>query len=240
MWFVYLDESKEDNKFYVYSALIVDDADWNNAFKLLKDARGRLKERRGVYVKQELHAWKFASGKGRIADRPILKPERAQIFRRVLSFIAEHKEVFKVISSVNTNEFYAFDRLMNRINRTAREHAKRVILICDKGQEIEFRRRMRKMRVHNPIPSNRGTWEKTGSVTKNIPTDQILEDPFFKDSEDSYFIQVVDFCAYALLRMERPIPSRTALGYNTMYEELQPVVVTAANPNDPRGLGIVR
>ena len=143
------------------------------------------------------------------------------------------------MSSINTNEFYAFDRIMNRINRTAAEAGHQVILICDKGQEAEFTRRMRKMRVHNPIPSKIGAWDD-GNPAKNIPTSQILEDPFFKDSRDSYFIQAVDFCAYALLRMERPIPSRTVLGYDTMYRELKPIVVTVANPNDPRGLGIIR
>jgi hypothetical protein len=238
MWFVYIDESKEDNSFFVYSALIVDSDQWHDAFKALKDARKRLRDRRGVYMSQELHAWKFAAGKGQIANRPILKPERAEIFRRVLSFIAETK-LFKVISSVNNDEFYAFDRLMNRINRTAKEHGKKVLLICDEGQEAEFVRRLRKSRVHNPVPSKFGWWSKVGKA-KNIPTTQIIEDPFFKNSKDSYFIQVVDFCAYALLRMERPIPSRTALGYDTMYKELADIVVVEANPNDPKGLGIIR
>jgi hypothetical protein len=238
MWFVYLDESKDNNSTFVYSALIVESEQWADAFKALKDARSRLRARRGVYMKQELHAWKFASGKGQIAHRPILKPERAEIFRRVLSYLAETK-LFRVMSSVNTNEFYAYDRIMNRINRTAKEENKQVILICDEGQEQEFTRRMRKMRVHNPIPSKIGRWSGRETV-KNIPTSQILEDPFFKDSKDSYFIQAVDFCAYALLRMECPIPSRTIFGYDTMYEELRPMVVTAANPNDPKKLGIIR
>jgi hypothetical protein len=239
MWFVYLDESKDNNKFFVYSALIVDAAQWDDAFKALKDARSRLRQRRGVYMKQELHAWKFAAGKGEIANHPILKPERAEIFRRVLSFLAE-VGFFRIISSVNTNEFYAFDRIMNRINRTAEEEGHRFLLVCDEGQEIEFTRRMRRMRVHNPVQSKYGFWRETGTQTKNIPTTQMLEDPFFKNSRDSYFIQTVDFCAYALLRMERPIPTRTVLGYDTMYQELRPIVVTAANPDDPKGLGIVR
>lgn len=239
MWLVYLDESKEDNKFYVYSALIVDSENWNSAFAALKYARKLLRERRGIYMRQELHAWKFAAGKGQIANRPIYKTERADIFRRMLKFISG-LGYFKIISSVNTNEFYAFDRIINRINRTAEAHSKKVILICDEGQEVVFTRRIRKMRVYNYIPSNRGAWTDTGANTKNIPIGNVIEDPFFKDSEDSYFIQVVDFCAYALLRMERPTPTRTALGYDTMYEELRSIVVTAANPADHRGLGIIR
>lgn len=133
----------------------------------------------------------------------------------------------------------AFDRIVNRINRTAARFKTNVILICDEGQQAEFTRRIRKMRVYNPISSNRGHWED-GKPTRNITIDNIIEDPFFKDLEQSYFIQLVDFCAYALLRMERPIDSRTSLGYDKMYELLRPSVVRACNRHDPRGLGIIR
>jgi hypothetical protein len=239
MWFAYFDESKEDNKFFVYSALIVDSAQWNAAFDAVKNMRKTLRDARGVFLRQELHAWKFASGKGRIAARRILKDERADIFARILKFTAQCG-FFKIISGVNSNEFYAFDRIINRINRTAEANDKQVIFVCDEGQEVQFTRRIRKMRVHNPIPSNRGAWDDTGAPTRNITIDRFIEDPFFKNSESSYFIQLVDFCAYALLRMERPIDSRSALGYNEMYKLLEPIVVKACNQNDPRGLGIIR
>jgi hypothetical protein len=238
MWFVYIDESKDSNKLYVYSALIVESAKWQEAFQALKRARAYLREKRGIHMAQELHAGEFAAGKGQIANHPILKPERAQIFRMVLRFAIKTK-LFRIISSVNANEFYAFDRIMNRINRTAEKEGQQFILICDEGQEAVFTRRMRRMRVHNPIPSKYRAWD-SGAETKNIPTAQLLEDPFFKNSKDSYLIQLVDFCAYALLRMERPTPERSVLGYDTMYEELRPMVITAANESDPRGLGIIR
>ena len=240
MWFVYFDESKHDNKLFVYSALIVDSGDWNDAFADIKQLRQELRRDHGIYMRQELHAWKFASGKGQIADRPVLKPERTDVFRKMLKFVADHGRFFKVISSVNTDEFFAFDRIINRINRTAEAYGQYTILICDEGQEVQFTRRLRKMRVHNPIPSDRGVWEDTGAVTKNIPVSRILEDPFFKNSSTSYFVQLVDFCAYALLRMEKPIPSRTKFGYDKMYEILRPVCVQECNRKDPRKLGIIR
>jgi Protein of unknown function (DUF3800) len=205
MWFVYFDESKQDNNFFVYSSLIVDSDHWNQAFEALKDLRRDLRREHGVYMRQELHAWKFAAGKGQIADRPILKPERADIFRQLLAF-AGTPQFFRVISSVNADEFFAFDRIINRINRTAEAHGQRAILICDEGQEVQFTRRLRRMHVHNPIPSNRGVWQDTGTTTKNITVSRILEDPFFKDSKASYFVQLVDFCAYALQNAARLRP----------------------------------
>jgi hypothetical protein len=239
MWFVYIDESKHNNSLFVYTALILDSDQWNAAFEGIKQLRRDLRHQHGIYLRQELHAWKFAAGKGQVADRPILKPERADIFRRLLKFAA-NPQFFKVISSVNADEFYAFDRIINRINRTAEGHGQYAILICDEGQEVQFTRRLRRMRVHNPIPSNRGVWQETGQATKNITVSRILEDPFFKDSGDSYFVQLVDFYAYALLRSEREVPSRTALGYHQMYEILRPVVVQECNRRDPRKLGIIR
>lgn len=147
---------------------------------------------------------------------------------------------FVVVSSCNTNEQYAFERLMNRINRTADNLKQSVLLFFDQGEEAEITRRIRRMRIHNPIPSRFGQWTGTGHRTRSIPLSNCVEDPIFKDSKASFFIQLADFCAYALLRSERPIPSRTALGYDTMYDELRPATRSLTNTRDPRGMGIIR
>ncbi len=237
MWIAYLDESKDNNKFYIYTALVVREDRWAKAFAELKAFRQHLRKKYGIYLAQELHAWKFVSGKGRISDRVLSKDQRAVIFRECLTFLAGCK-LFSLMSSVNTNELYAFERLMNRINRTAQEKGHNVLLICDAGQEAAFTGRIRKMRIHNPIPSRFGSW--AGTQTANIPLSQFIEDPVFKDSEESYFIQMVDFCAYALLRMERPLAAKSALGYDTAYELLKPIAFKGANPRDGRGMGIIR
>ena len=239
MWFAYIDESKDHNKFYIYTALITNGERWPAVFEKIKELRNELKRDHGIFVSEELHAWKFAAGKGRIADRPIYKEERAEIYRKVMKFIGT-SSTFAIASSCNTNEQYAFERLLNRINRTAVAKDENVLLFFDQGAEVEITKRIRKLRVHNPIPSNRGTWQSSGKTTKNIPLSNIIEDPIFKDSENSYFIQLADFCAYALLRMERPIPSRTELGYHTMYEELLDICRPFLNPSDPKKMGIIR
>ena len=80
MWFVYLDESKEDNKVFVYSALIVDLDRWNEALAATKAVRQKLQRERGIYMKQELHAWKFAAGKGEIYQPPDSKTRTSKHF----------------------------------------------------------------------------------------------------------------------------------------------------------------
>ena len=239
MWFAYIDESKDAGSLYIYTALVTNGERWSSTFEKVKDFRKKLKRDHGIYISKELHAWKFAAGKGVIADHPILKPERAAIFREVLQFVADSK-CFVVVSSCNRNEQYAFERLMNRINRTAVAREQSVLLFFDQGDEAEITRRIRKMRIHNPIPSRFGHWSGTSNATKSIPLSNCVEDPIFKDSKASYFIQLADFCAYALMRMERPTESRTALGYDTMYEILGPASRKITNTRDPRGMGIIR
>lgn len=239
MWFAYIDESKDQNRFFVYSALLVNSDEWNAAFDAVKNLRIELRKSFGIYISKELHASKFCAGKGRISDRVIDKAQRAEIFNRILHFIST-SGFFKVISAVNTSEFYCFERFVNRINRTAEAKKQFVTLFCDEGQEAAFRKRIRRMKVHNPIPSNQGAWADTGAPTRNITINRIIEDPVFKDSKNSYFIQLVDFVAYALLRMERHNEARNVYGYDNFYATLEPALYKVVNRRDPRGLGIIR
>ena len=125
---------------------------------------------------------------------------------------------------------------MAGINRSMDEWGSRAILICDEGDELLYTKIARKMHIYNPIPSRYGTWEETGSDWKNIPIDRILEDPFFKNSERSYFIQLVDFCAYALLRRENPVASKSKYGLDKAFELLRSILVLEANPRDSEGI----
>jgi hypothetical protein len=57
------------------------------------------------------------------------------------------------------------------------------------------------------IPSRFSAWHD-GSLTMNITTDPVIEDPVFKPSNRSYFIQLADCVAYALLKREVPPRSK--------------------------------
>ena len=94
---------------------------------------------------------------------------------------------------------------------------------------------IRRMGVYNPIPSRYGGWPG-GATTRNITTDRLLEDPIFKDSQRSYFIQLVDFCAYSLLRRENPVASKSKYGLDAAFGLLHPILLREANPRDPEGV----
>jgi hypothetical protein len=58
----------------------------------------------------------------------------------------------------------------------------------------------------------------------------------FRPSDESWFIQLADFCAYAILCHEQPIPNRQKYGLHQSFEILEPILVRECAPQDPRGV----
>ena len=236
MHVVYIDDSR-DEKLCAFSALVIPDNGWLESFGKLKQHRGSLKTTDGIYVSKELHAWKFISGRGKVGDQHVSIDRRCEIFNEVLKLATDlpKASLFNAVFPAKQEE-RAFEWLLNRINRTMQARSSYALLICDEGKDKVYTRLARRMSVHNHIPSRRGQWEETGELTKNIPTDRIIEDPVFKDSKRSYFIQMADFCAYALLRRENPLPSKSAYGLDKSFELLKPINFKKANGRDPEGI----
>ncbi len=236
MHLIYVDESG-DNRYFVFSALAIPADQWKSAFEMVREFRRYLRRQYGIYVYKELHAWKFVSGRGRPSDRTITKGKRCQIFRETLELVAKlpGAQLFNACFP-HSQDKIAFERLLNRINRTLRRWDSYGILICDEGKEISYTRLVRKMHVFNPIPSRYGGWADTGKPYKNIPIDRIVEDPFFKESSQSYFIQLADFSAYALLRRENQLPSKNRYGLHKAFDVLSCILVREATTHDPEGI----
>ena len=205
---------------------------------MIREWRKRLKASDGIYVYKEFHATDFVAGRGRIAPKAIGKYRRSEIFGEALDVVASlpQAQLFNCVANFDEEDF-AYERILNRLNRTLQPDVwdSYAMLLWDEGKDAEHRKLTRRMRVMNPIPSRYGEWPE-GTVTKNIPMDRIIEDPLFKKSEQSYFIQLVDFCAFALLRAENPLASRSKYGLDKAFRRLHPICFRAANKRDPHGI----
>jgi hypothetical protein len=236
MHVIYIDDSG-DNILSVFSALAIPVQEWHKSFQQVRDFRRDLKKLFGIYVYKELHAWKFVSGRGKPSPQILTKSKRVSIFNQALGVVASlpGSRLFNAVFP-RKNEEKAFEWMLNHINRTLTAWDSYGILISDEGKEPVYTRLVRRMYVYNPIPSQFGGWEESGRNWKNIPLERIVEDPFFKDSAQSYFVQLADFCAYALLRRENPIYSKTKYGLDKSFDLLQPILVREATGKDPEGI----
>jgi hypothetical protein len=238
MHLIYIDDSKDDQGGgpVVFSGLAVPVEGWRDTFQLIKAYRQELKQRYGIALKYELHATDFVRGKGSLgAPRIVPKGLRCAIFKDTIRFIAEQLPGVRAfhVSFPISREDWAFERLLNRINRTMHTWKSHALLICDEGKEGYYTGMVRRMGAFNPIPSAYGAWED-GSTTKNIVIDRIIEDPIFRVSRKSYFIQMVDFCAYALLRQDRPTPYSLKYGLDQAFQRMPQIGIKETAPTDPQ------
>lgn len=206
MHLIYIDDSG-DEALCVFSALAIRADKWSSCLEVVKKFRHDLQTSDGISIYTEFHAWKFVSGRGRIADGIVPKGRRCQIFKQTLQMVATLPEIrlFSTVFPTKASE-HAYEVLLRGINRTLQRWDSYGILICDEGKDAIYTRLVRSMQT-----------------SKNGAIDRIIEDPFFKQSDQSYFIQLSDFCAYALLRQERPIASKTRYGVDQAFNLLDPI-----------------
>jgi len=126
---------------------------------------------------------------------------------------------------------------MNRINKNMQAAGSNALIIHDEGKD--YTHLVRRLCVYNPIQSMYGQWGD-GSIYKNIPLDHVLEDIFFRRSESSYFVQLADFCAFALFRNEHPWPAKQKYKLESAFDELHAICIPQCFARDPKKLGIIR
>jgi hypothetical protein len=160
MHLVYIDDSQDQRaRLYTFSALAVPAERWRAVFAEIRHFRRQIRDSDGIYVTKELHAWKFVSGRGRIAPGIVTKWRRCSIFREALTVLAQQQDSLSLFNvALHHRQDWTFERLLNRINRTMQAYGSHALLICDEGKEAEYTRLVRRMGVYNPIPSAYGVW----------------------------------------------------------------------------------
>lgn len=227
MYLFYMDESYDTNS-YAYSSVFVPAFCWNGVFRDVVSWRRDLFKNHSIDPEYEIHATDFIGGRGQPHNNRD-KKYRAKMFNEFIKVFENLHEVFVINAITGTKQNYPrlFERMLNRINRTLEMKNAYGVLVCDEGNEGKLISMVRKMKKENYI------------LSRNIPLDRIIEDPLFKTSESSYFIQIADSIAFALLRNEYP-KENTLEEVKTAFENLDKVLVKKAYSKDPKGKGIVR
>jgi hypothetical protein len=237
MMIFYLDDTGE-GKHVGLVAFGIPATSWKNAYEALSRRRRELSELYHIPFSSELHASEFLGGRGSAGRAVRSFADRLEIFNGMLG-LANSINGATLICAFDKDDMQdrLYERLMNRVNRCATDRQSHAIIISDEGKDKRFRALARKLGKHNPIPSQFGKWP-TGEAIRNVPNDNILEDIIFRKSDECRFIQLVDFCAYSLLRYEIPHQTRSEL--TESFKLLEAVRNKQAFSKDPRGMGIVR
>lgn len=234
-YLIYIDESYDETHF-VYSALFISVAQWESCFKKVLEWRHKLQDEHGISYKAELHATEFVAGRG-IKSTNHHKDYRANLFYQAFQFFETLDEltILNGITENKNNKDKLFDWVVNRINRTLKARNAYGVLVCDQGDEGTLVPLIRKMKKINLVPGR----QEYGGGFGDFPLKNIIEDPLFKNSKSSYFIQMADFIAFSLLRNEHPVSS-THAKVQSAFDQLDNRLIKVAFRDDPKGKGIVR
>lgn len=239
-YLIYIDESYDESHF-AYSAMFVPAFEWNHYFGQLLQWRHNWFDQHQIPLDYELHATKFVGGRGEFPSNRN-KTYRGDLFFEAIGRI-ESIDGIQVINGITTDKkkhLLLFEYILNRINRTLEAKDSYGILVCDEGNENRLTSIVRRMKKENHIPSSAYHYYWNGTSARNLPLQRIIEDPLFKTSKSSYFIQLADLLAFSLLRNERPLHGRTLPAVISAFDQLDKTLIREAFSGDKRQKGIVR
>ena len=250
---MYVDESGDSgmvnspSRYFVLSGLIVHELRWHTYLDTLIQFRRTLKQPYGLRLREEFHAAAMISRPGDLVRIP--RHNRLAMLRHFADCMSNMTE-FSVINVVVNKQgkgpdYDVFDMawrvLIQRFENTLSHHNfpgprnpdDRGLLLCDNTDERRVRDLMRKMRRFNPIPHH-PTYPATGH--RNVPLVSLVEDPNFRDSAHSYFIQAVDLVAYLLYQRVAPCNYMRRNSGQNYFSRLGPVLCRHASTKDPEGI----
>ena len=107
------------------------------------------------------------------------------------------------------------------------------LILPDMGEVKKVTRILRKMRRFNPVPNQL----HYGQGYRDLRITNIVDDPFFKDSRTSYFLQAADLAAFLLYQRFAPSSFAQKHGVGKYFEQyLSPALCRVASLGDPHGI----
>lgn len=256
MHLMYVDESGDwglsgsPSRFVGLSGLVVHELRCKDALDKLVGFRRAMKALYGLRLRDEIHAGGFISHPGPTAYIP--RHHRLAILRALANQIASMSEFTLINILVEKNGkppgYDPFDKawsaLIQRFENTIVHRNfpgpanpdERGMIFPDHTDDKKLTALVRRLRHYNPVPSQFPT-PGTPSY-RQLPITTLIEDPNFRDSGHSYFIQAVDCAAFLVYQYVAPNAYMKKRGGHNYFQRLSPVLCRVAAPKDP--MGIVR
>ncbi len=209
MYLTYIDDAGDagvnnsPTEHLVLSGVLVHERDWSRTLDGLVDLRRRLSSRYGISSRKRLKLHDLLRGTGPL--RGLGLPPRSR--NRILSGIFRYqaRELPLRVFAIAIRKSGALEHgwnpyqaawtfLLQRLQRFAEATEERAILITEAELAQRNRRLLRQMRRYHRIPFLRGEGDRRVEVRR------LIEDPFVATSEESYWLQLADWNAYAALR----------------------------------------
>lgn len=250
MYIMYVDESGDTGlnnsptNLFILSGIVIHELRWKEYLDQLIDFRKRMLAKYNLYMRDEIHASCFINKPGGLMR--INRHDRLSILRLFADELASMTDLNIINVLVNKNgkpqDYDVFEKswqaLIQRFENTISyknfrgpsNSDERGIIIPDNTDGYKLTRLIRKMRRYNPIPN----YHEYGY--RNLTLRYAIEDPFMKDSSESYFIQAADLIAYLLYQSKRPNKYMNKTSGKNYFNRLDPILCKTASRRNALGI----
>jgi hypothetical protein len=228
---------------YILTALVVHELRWLSTLDQIAEFRRHLRERYGLKLREELHAYEFINKPGKLAR--IAKSLRLHILGETLRFMATLEDVslfhVSVAKAAKPQDFdvfgtawqYLLTRFHNGVDKQSfagpHNASEFGLVIPDHTDEPQLMKIQRKLRRYNPIPSRFGGY-------RDYPLRLLVEDPVHRASIHSQFIQLADVAGYFLKQSYSPAAYIKKKGGRNWIDRLDPIRYRVAAPASARAV----
>lgn len=252
MYLMYVDESGDPgivgspSNYYVLSGLVVHELRWQSYLDQLIQFRGRMQNAFGLRVREEIHAASLITRPGPLVR--IRRNDRLTIIRSFANELASMNELNAINVVVDKSNkaspsdvfVFAWTALLQRFENTISSRNfpgpanpdERGMVFPDNTDNKRVTQLLRQMRRYNPVPHQ----QRFGIGFRNLMISHLIEDPSFRESAHSYFIQAADLIAYLLLQKLDPNSYMKRKSGHNYFNRLDPILCKVASSSDPQGI----
>jgi hypothetical protein len=252
MYLMYVDESgdcglvKSPTRYFILTGIVLHELRWHEYKDRLVDYRRRMRTAFGLKLREEIHASHMINKSGSLLR--IRRNDRLMILLSLINELAAMRDLTVINVVVDKTSKQAaydvfgmawkaliqrFENTMSHRNFNGPTNAdERGTLFPDHTDDKKLTRLLRQLRVFNPIPNQRNF----GAGFRNLGLTRVVEDPNYRDSEHSYFIQACDVVAFMLHQQLAPNSYMRTKNGDHIFRRLDPVLAKVCAPADPQGI----
>jgi len=252
MYLIYVDESGDcgvtgsPSRYFALTGLVVHELRWRTYLDELIAFRTRMRTAFGLKLREEFHSAHLISKPGPLVRIP--RNDRLALIRHFADSLARMTDLNVINVLIDKNgkpaTYHVFEMawtaLIQRFENTISHHNfpgpanpdERGFIFCDHTDDKKLMKLLRQRRRYNPVPHT----QQYGSGYRNIPLQYVIEDPSFRDSEHSYFVQAADLAAFLLYQKCDPNSYMKKKSGQNYFQRLSPVLCRVASSTDPDGI----
>lgn len=249
---MYVDESGDSGmvgsptRYFVLTGLVVHELRWEAYLERMIAFRRRMRDHFGLRLREELHATRLITRPGSLVR--IKRNDRLTIMRgmadelagmtdlNIINVLVDKRgkaEDYDVFENAWRTLIQRFENTMEHRNFSGPSNpVERGMIFPDHTEDKKLTRLLRGMRRYNPVSNQ----QRFGIGYRNLALKNIVEDPNFRDSEFSYFIQAADVAAYLLYQSVAPNSYMRKKSGQNYFKRLDPVLCKVASSSDPDGI----